>query len=85
MIDSDYMSEAVKNLAPGAEFTFINDDLKTLSSLNGVQLPSIKDIQTEIARIKAQQIQDAANLKSKKAAILERLGLTEDEAKLLLS
>lgn len=85
MIDSDYISEAVKNLAAGAEFTFSNDDLKTLSSLNGVELPSVKDIQAEIARIKSQQIKDANDLKSQKDAILAKLGLTQDEAKILLS
>lgn len=85
MSESIYISLAVKNLAPTAEFTFINDDPKTLESLNGVELPSVKEIEAEIIKIKQKQIQDAANLKSQKDAILERLGLTQDEAKILLS
>lgn len=85
MSESIYISLAVTNLEPTAEFTFTNDDVNTIKSLNSVKLPTVKDIESEIKRIKAKEIQDANNLKAQKDAILARLGLTEEEAKILLS
>lgn len=82
----DYLNEAIKSLRPGAEFAYYAEDYSTItwSTLDG-EAPTIEEIDAEIERIKADEITFAANRATAKAALLDRLGLTEADAKLLLS
>ena len=82
----DYLADAIKSLRPSAEFSFIEQDYSTIKwdVLDG-KAPTKVEIDAEIARIKAQEITDAQNKATAKAALLERLGITADEAALLLS
>jgi hypothetical protein len=77
-----YLAKAIHNLKPGAEFSFTDENYSTIKwdVLDG-SAPTIKQIDDEIKRIKdAEAAKPAA-----KSALLERLGITADEAALLLS
>lgn len=81
-----YLTRAIQKLQPEAEFTFINDDYSTIEwiKLDG-NAPSKKQIDDAIKAIKTFESSEAETKAAAKAALLERLGITEDEAKLLLS
>jgi hypothetical protein len=86
MNQSVYICRAIHNLRPGAEFRFDDADYSTIEwvVLDG-KAPTQAEIDAEIEAIKAKDIQDEEARQQRKAAVLARLGLTEDEAKLLLS
>jgi len=80
-----YLVKAIRSLCPTAEFSFIEEDYSTVQFdvLEG-NAPTEAEITKEIAKIKsneAKQIQDNAEAKS---ALLARLGITAEEAALLL-
>ena len=78
----DYLVQAIKNLHPEAEFSFIENDYSTIKwdVLEG-SAPTKKAIDDEIKRIKDQEAAKSAA----KVALLDRLGITAEEAALLLS
>lgn len=85
-MDYDYLVRAIHFLRPGSEFSFTNSDYATIKwdVLEGTA-PTQLEIDEAIKEIK---IQDAAKLQkdaADKLALLEKLGITEDQAKLLLS
>lgn len=73
--------QAIINITNKSEFTLINDDLKTLVfNDSSIIAPTEEEINIEINRM-------AVELNAKKDAkveLLERLGITEEEAQLLL-
>jgi hypothetical protein len=81
-----YLSEAIKSLRPTAEFSYTDDDYSTIKwdVLDG-QAPTQSEIDSAIAKIKADEITEAKSKATEKASLLNRLGITADEAKLLLS
>ena len=81
-----YLTKAIKKLKPNSEFSFNDDDYSTIvwDQLEG-DAPTQKDIDAAIKQIKADELTQAKAKATAKAALLERLGITEDEAKLLLS
>lgn len=82
----DYLADAIKSLRPSAEFSFLEQDYATIKwdVLEG-KAPTEAEINAEIAKIKADEITEAASKATAKAALLKRLGITADEAALLLS
>lgn len=78
--------QAIKNLKPDSEFVITNDDYATIEwhKLDGTA-PSKAEVDAEIAKVKAEIVKEAEEKETKRAALLTRLGLTEDEARLLLS
>jgi hypothetical protein len=82
----DYLTKAIKNLQPSAEFSFNDDDYSTIKwdVLDG-NAPTKKEIDDEIKRIKAAQVTEAEAKATAKAALLNKLGITAEEANLLLS
>jgi hypothetical protein len=76
--------KAIQQLAPNLDFRLENDDLNTLESLNGKDLPSIEDIKAKMLTIESEEINQIQIKAKAKAALLERLGITADEAALLL-
>jgi len=82
----NYLHKAILKLKPGSEFTFENDDYSTINwiILEG-DAPTQKQIDDAIKQIKADQIAEAEAKATAKAELLNRLGITADEAKLLLS
>ena len=81
----NYLYEAIKSLRPAAEFSFIEDDYATVKwdSLEG-DAPTKAQIDAEISKLKADEEQAAAEKATAKAAIAERLGLTDAELAVLL-
>ena len=82
----NYLVKAIKKLKPTAEFSFIENNYSTIKwdVLDG-DAPTQAEIDTAIEQVKADELTEAAAKATAKAALLERLGITEDEAKLLLS
>lgn len=82
----DYLFDAIANLTNGAGCMIWDNDYSTVQwvDFNGTP-PTQAEIDAEIVRIKSTEIADAHAKAEAKAALLERLGITEDEAKLLLA
>jgi hypothetical protein len=81
----NYTTKAIFNLRPNAEFSYQNEDYSTIKwdVLEG-NAPTQKEIDDEIKRIKAAEITDAQAKATARQAVLDRLGLTAEEAQLLL-
>lgn len=81
----DYLVAAIRKLKPDSEFTISNEDYSTIiwHVLEG-QAPTQAQIDAAIDQVKADEAQAEIEMSSAKAALLERLGITADEAKLLL-
>jgi hypothetical protein len=77
---------AIRKLRPDSEFSFTDADYSTIkwNILNG-DAPTLAEIKTALTEIKADEIARAAKVETDKAALLAKLGITADEAKLLLS
>lgn len=82
----NYLSLAIFKLRPNAEFSFSNDDYSTIkwSILEG-EAPTQAEINKAIEQIKANELTEAETKATAKAALLEKLGITSEEAALLLS
>jgi hypothetical protein len=82
----DYLTRAILSLRPGAQFAIQADDYSTIvwHELEGTA-PTAKAIADEITRLKAADVTAEADRAAARTALLARLGLTEDEARLLLS
>jgi hypothetical protein len=81
-----YLFKAIKNLTPEAEFTFTEEDYSSITWIkNDGITPTQKQIDDEIKSIKANEAKEAEAAAAAKSAILDRLGITAEEAKLLLS
>lgn len=80
------LAKAIRKLKPTAEFSFTDDDYNTIKwdVLEG-DAPTKKEIDVAIKQIEADELTEAATKAAAKSALLDRLGITEDEAKLLLS
>lgn len=80
------LAKAIRKLKPTAEFSFTNEDYSTIKwdVLEG-DAPTKKEIDAAIKQIATDELTEAATKAAAKSALLERLGITEDEAKLLLS
>jgi hypothetical protein len=80
-----YLVKAIKLLKPTAEFSFQENDYSTIKwdVLEG-DAPTQAEIDVAIEQVKANEITEAATKASERQALLTRLNLTEDEARLLL-
>ena len=82
----DYLVLAIKSLRPSCEFTLQNDNYATIEwhILDG-KAPTKAQVDAEIERIKSSEIAAEADKAIAKSALLERLGITAEEASLLLA
>jgi len=82
----DYLNAAIQKLKPNSEYVYSGDDYSSINwhVLEG-DAPTKKEIDDVIKVIKADETKALETKANAKTALLERLGLTEDEAKLLLS
>ena len=79
------ITDAIFYLVPNAEFSFQGTDLETLEwHTKDVEKPSIETILAAIPVAKKAKEDAAKSTQSEKMALLQRLGVTEDEFKLLL-
>ena len=83
---SFYIMKAIKKLKPTSEFSFNDEDYSTVKwyKLDG-KAPTQAQIDDAIEEIKVEEIAEAEAQALAKSALLDKLGITEDEAKLLLS
>lgn len=81
-----YLVKAIRELKPNSEFAFQNDDYSTIEwhTLEG-DAPTAKEIESKIAELIEADAKLAETNAAAKAALLDRLGITADEAKLLLA
>lgn len=84
--ETQLLIEAIRNLKPTAEFVITETDYSTIEwhVLDGTA-PTQAEINAEIENIKAKELQNAASAATAKQALLAQLGITEEQAKLLLS
>lgn len=80
--------KAIQSLRPSAEFTMINDDIKSIIwHTEGVTTPTKKQIDDEIKRLEAEEaaaVQARIDAKASAIAKLEALGLNLAEAQAIL-
>jgi hypothetical protein len=81
----NYLTKAIRKLKPNAEFSYTNNDYSTIKwdVLDG-DAPTQSEIDAAIEQVKADEITEASAKAAAKAALLERLGITQEEANLLL-
>jgi hypothetical protein len=85
-MESAIIVKAIKELSPDAEFAFLEDDLSTLKWHNPkATRPTDAEILARCEVVIANLESEANTKAADKAALLERLGITADEAKLLLA
>jgi hypothetical protein len=80
------LSLAIKKLRPTAEFSYSNDDYSTIKwdVLEG-DAPTQTEVDEAMREIKTEEKQAAIKIETDKAALLNKLGITAEEAKLLLA
>jgi hypothetical protein len=85
-MNSYYLSLAIQKLRPNSQFSFQEDDYSTIKwdVLEG-NAPTQSEINIAIEQVKADEITEAEAKATAKAALLEQLGITEEQARLLLS
>ena len=76
--------EALAYLAPKGGWTLSGDDYNDLIWLADGNPPTLAEVEAEIAKIPARKEQARAEAKAKRQALLDKLGITEEEARLLL-
>jgi hypothetical protein len=81
----NYLVKAIKLLKPTAEFSFTENDYSTIKwdVLEG-DAPTQAEIDSAIKQVKIEEIAEMETKAAEKQALLDRLGITADEAKLLL-
>ena len=81
-----YLSKAIKKLKPTAEFSITNNDYLTIKwdVLDG-KAPTQSELDKTIEQIKRDEITQAEAKATAKTELLERLGISEDEIKILFS
>jgi hypothetical protein len=81
----DEIVKALHNLAPTSEWTLSGDSYSDLEWLSNDKKPTLAEIETEIAAIPSKEAALKLEEENNRAALLAKLGITADEAKLLLS
>lgn len=78
--------KAIRKIRPESEFVIRGEDLKNIEwhVIDG-DIPTEKEILEAIKLIQEEEAAELIQLAEKKSNILERLGITEEEAKILLS
>jgi len=77
---------AIKKLRPNAEFSFVENDYSTIKwdALEG-NPPTKAEIELAIKELEAEDKIEKDRVATAKAALLAKLGITADEAALLLA
>jgi hypothetical protein len=81
----NHLAKAINKLRPTAEFSFTDNDYGTIQwdVLEG-EAPTKAEIEAAIEEVKADEIAELEAKATQKAALLDRLGITAEEAELLL-
>ena len=82
------LASALSSLRPGADFSFVDQDIKTIVwNTEGVTTPTKKQIEDEIKRLEAEEaaaLQARIDAKASAIAKLEALGLNLAEAQAII-
>jgi hypothetical protein len=80
------ITKAIFKLRPDSEFSLTNNDYSTIKwdKLEG-EAPTQAEIDAALGQVEADELAATAKAALDKAALLAKLGITADEAKLLLS
>ena len=76
-------TDAIHKLIPNTEWHLIDDSLTVF--MKGVNAPTMSQIDAKVLELQEQAEQEKIAKATDKAALLSKLGITADEAKLLLS
>jgi hypothetical protein len=80
-----YLVKAIKKLRPTAQFSFIDNDYSTIKwDLLEGDAPTQNEIDVAIEQVKTEELAKAEADKIKKESLLSKLGITEEEARILL-
>ena len=79
------LSACIAYLRPNAQWTMDNEDIATLTFLSDHVAPTLAECQAIWPEVKAKLDEIAASRQKARDAVLAKIGLTEDEAKLLLA
>ena len=81
----NYLQKAICKLRPTAEFSFTDNDYSTIKwdVLDG-DAPTQTEIDEAIEQVKADELAEAEAKAAKREALLSKLGITEEEARILL-
>jgi hypothetical protein len=77
--------EVMEALRPNKEWAITGEDFNSIQYFNGCKPITKAEFELEIAQYDARKAEQAEAKAAQKAALLDRLGITEDEAKLLLA
>ena len=77
--------KALESLVPATQWTISGDDYADLVWLSTGNPPTLAAIEAEIALLPVKEKTKADKADADKAALLAKLGISSDEAKLLLS
>ena len=82
----EYLSNAILKLKPNSQFVYYGSDYSTIKwdVLDG-DAPTQAEIDQAIEQVKIEEAQAEVTKAQAKADLLTRLGITADEARLLLS
>lgn len=69
----------------GQEWHLVGDDYEGLNWLSDTPKPTLKDLEKQWPEVQTKIAQMEAEKLANKQAILDRLGITKEEAKLILS
>ena len=85
-MEQEHLANAIKKLRPEAEFSFQSADYSTINwiTLDG-DAPTKAEILEAVKQVKAEAAAAAKAELARKQEILNRLGITESEARLILS
>lgn len=85
-MDSILLVKSIKWLKPDAEFSFENADYSTIKwvKLDG-DAPTLEQIKAASVEVVAAAEKAKADTEAAKAALLEKLGITQEEVSLLLA
>jgi len=83
MINTD-IAEAIAYLLPDPQFVLVGHDIKGITWLDERPMPSNAEIEKAIKDVIKIKKTEADQKAVAKAVLLEKLGITADEAKLLL-
>jgi hypothetical protein len=82
----NYLVAAIKKLKPEAEFSFTSNDYSTIKwdVLDG-EAPTKAELDIAIKEVKAEEIAEAKAKETQRQSVLDRLGITAEEAAVILS
>lgn len=83
-ITHNQIIEALYSLAPNAKWNLIGDDYSQIEWIEGNK-PTLEQLEKEIELLPMKKAKLSEEMAEAKNALLARLGITEEEAKLLLS